>query len=282
MRRLFLILSFICLAGPLIFPSFLRAEGEIIRVAKKEVKPEPFDLKAFPLGSRIMVALKNGSIFQGLLAKKAPEKIKLDLSYEKNGINGKVGLYLKQIASIKRLPHLSPLEEKVARLAHQKELKEMRERMAQRKATAAERSEQFKKAREQALVKAAQEKRQREEETLLRLLEKFPPEEGWGADRIERIHDNILLYDVFPSPEEQEFMQKLPLWLEALKILERKTAEEAKKAKEVEQAKEARETGEAEQARETAEAEETRETEEAEETKEVEETKGVGEIDSAP
>ena len=155
----------------------------------------------------------------------------------------------------------------------------MREGMAQRKATAAERSEEFAKAQEQARVKAAQEKRQREEEALLQLLEKFPPEEGWGADRIERIHDSILLYDVFPSPEEQEFMQKLPLWLEALKIRERKTAEEAEKAKEVEQAEEARETGEAEQTRETAEAEETRETGEAEE---VEETKGVGEIDSAP
>jgi hypothetical protein len=145
--------------------------------------------------------------------------------------------------------------------------------MAQRKATAAERGEEFKKAREQARVKTAQETRQREEEALLRLLEKFPPEEGWGADRIERIHDNILLYDVFPSPEEQEFMQKLPLWLEALKTLERKTAEEAEKPKEVEQAQEARETAEAEQAR---------ETEEAEEIKEVEETEGVGEIDSAP
>ena len=263
MRRLFLILSFICLAGPLIFPFPLRAEEEIIRVTKKEVKLEPFDLKAFPLGSRIMVILKNGSIFKGLLSQKTPQKIKLDLSYEKRGINGRVGLYLNQIASIKRLPHLSPLEEKAARLARQKELEDMRERMAKRKALTAKRREEQKKAQEAAFAREVEERRQREEDALLGLLAEFPPEEGWGADRIERINDNILLYDVFPSPKEQEFMQKFPLWLEALKILERKTAE-AEKAKEAEKARK------------------TEETTEAEESKEVEETKGVGEIDIAP
>jgi len=246
MRRFFIIISFVCFASPLIFPSSLRAEEETIRLTKREAEPKPFDLKTFPLGSRIMVILKNGSSFKGLLSKKTPQKIKLDLSYEKDGINGRVGLYLEQIASIKMLPHLSPVEEKAARLARQKELQEMRERVVQRRAMAAKRREELKKAQESAVVKAAQERRKREEEALLLLVQKFPPEEGWGADRIERIHDNILLYDVFPSPEEQEFMQKFPLWLEGLKILEQRTAE-------IEKAKEAQEMKEAEEARETEE-----------------------------
>jgi hypothetical protein len=242
MRRLFLILFIICLAGPLIFISFLRAEeeGSVLRLElEKEVKEEPWDIAAFPLGWRIRVTLKNGSIFQGLLSKKTPQKIMLDLSSEKDGINGSIGLYLNQIAFIRRLPQLTPVEEKAARDARQRELEKMRERMAQRKAMEAERREQIKAAREEAMAQATQERRSREEEALLGLLDKFPPEEGWGADRIERIHDNILLYDVFPSPEEEEFMQKFPLWLEALKILERKTTEEAEKTREAERPPEA-------------------------------------------
>ncbi|KPJ58295.1 MAG: hypothetical protein AMS15_08710 [Planctomycetes bacterium DG_23] len=279
MRRFFLILSLTCLAGPLIFASSLRGQEEPIRILKREVKPEPINLEAFSLGWRIRVTLKNGAFFQGLLAEKSAQKIKLDLSGEKDGLNGRLGLYLDQIASIRRLPQLSPVEEEAAKIARQKELEKMRERMTQRKAIEAERKDRIKKAREEALAKATQEKRTSEEQALLRLLEKFPPEEGWGADRIDRIHDNILLYDVFPSPEEEEFMQKFPLWLEALKVLERRAAEEEEKAKEAQRPPEAPAPEEIQQPVAIEEAPEAQETEEAEETEEVEETEAAGELE---
>lgn len=73
------------------------------------------------------------------------------------------------------------------------------------------------------------------------LLKKFPPEDGWGKEKLENIKWRQVILGLFPSPEEKEFIEAFDEWEKAWE------AEEKEKAKLEEEGKEVGEKGKQEE-----------------------------------
>jgi len=68
------------------------------------------------------------------------------------------------------------------------------------------------------------------------LLKKFPPEDGWGKEKLENIKWRRVILGLFPSPEEKEFIEAFDAWEKAWEAEEKEKAilEEVKADKEEE------------------------------------------------
>ena len=69
-----------------------------------------------------------------------------------------------------------------------------------------------------------------EQAALLKLLQEFPPEEGWGEERARQIEVRKITLGVYPDERSKRFLDVYPEWTRALK-----TRDEQKKAREKEQ-----------------------------------------------
>lgn len=57
-----------------------------------------------------------------------------------------------------------------------------------------------------------------EERKLLRWLEDYPPEKGWGEDKIERLRTNRITLGVYPDKNERRFEDNFETWKQALAL----------------------------------------------------------------
>ena len=67
------------------------------------------------------------------------------------------------------------------------------------------------------------------------LLKKFPPEDGWGKEKLENIKWRQVILGLFPSPEEKEFIEAFDEWEKAWEAEEKEKAKLEKEGKEVEE-----------------------------------------------
>ena len=64
------------------------------------------------------------------------------------------------------------------------------------------------------LAKAREEKRVRDEETKrFALIRRFPPEKGWGPDKLKAIKHRRVVVGVAPTEEEQYFIDHFAEWV---------------------------------------------------------------------
>jgi hypothetical protein len=66
------------------------------------------------------------------------------------------------------------------------------------------------------------------------LLKKFPPEDGWGKEKLEDIKWRQIILSLFPSPEEKEFIEAFDEWEKAWEAEEKEKAKPEKEGKEAE------------------------------------------------
>ena len=66
------------------------------------------------------------------------------------------------------------------------------------------------------------------------LLKKFPPEDGWGKEKLEDIKWRQVILSLFPSPEEKEFIEAFDEWEKAGEAEEKEKAKPEKEGKEAE------------------------------------------------
>jgi hypothetical protein len=66
------------------------------------------------------------------------------------------------------------------------------------------------------------------------LLKKFPPEDGWGKEKLEDIKWRQVILSLFPSPEEKEFIEAFDEWEKAWEAEEKEKAKPEKEGKEAE------------------------------------------------
>ena len=67
------------------------------------------------------------------------------------------------------------------------------------------------------------------------MLKKFPPEDGWGKEKLENIKWRQVILGLFPSPEEKEFIEAFDEWEKAWEAEEKEKAKLEKEGKEVEE-----------------------------------------------
>lgn len=65
------------------------------------------------------------------------------------------------------------------------------------------------------------------EDRLLKLLEEFPPDEGWGEKRVREIQMRKITVGAFPDGRSRRFLEVFPEWRKALEIRKRREAETA-------------------------------------------------------
>jgi hypothetical protein len=221
--------------------------------APKPAKEPPPEVK----GNRYRITLKTGAKIEGLLpqgvsyekrdqygeyveAKEDEKGAGLRLNYVLN-MEGDVFLRKDDILEIKDLGALTE-EQKIALtemvLSTRKKALEARERINREemaKIAAAAKEEEARAAKEEkeggkgAGKKdgAAEKKAAREEKDRKRgdeLLEKFPPEK-WSAKDVEKIQRRSVINGIFPSNEEQEFIDNIDLWKAALARREKEEQE---------------------------------------------------------
>lgn len=160
--------------------------------------------------------------------------VTLDLGWEYPGLNGTITIPKDQILAIRKLQALDPkiraeLEQEKKRLQEDIE-RQNRERQALNE----EYDRQAAKAAEEA-ARLAREKQEgadegervlKEAERLKKALEiyrRFPPPE-WGPQKLEEIRGRAVRKQPL-SPDDQEFLQNIDLWLEAKSHHEKKKGE---------------------------------------------------------
>ncbi len=106
------------------------------------------------------------------------------------------------------------------------------EELARRKKEMAEEEKAAQKLEKLAKDIEAKKKREAEEKRLLALVKEFPPEEGWGPDKIEEIRIRKVALGVFPDARSKRFIQVYEDWKKGVALLEKKKAEEKAAKKE--------------------------------------------------
>lgn len=158
----------------------------------------------------------------------------LDLSWEYPGLNGTFTIPKDQIRAIRKLQALDPkilaeLEQEKKRLREDLE-RQNRERQAlneeydRQAAKAAEEAARLSREKQEGAEEG--ERLLREAERLKKALEiyrRFPPPE-WGPQKLEEIRGRAVRKQPL-SPEDQEFLQNIELWLEARSYYEKKKGE---------------------------------------------------------
>ncbi len=79
-------------------------------------------------------------------------------------------------------------------------------------------------AAEDGQALSEQQARRREEERLLALLEEFPPEQGWGAEKLTELRVRKITVGVYPDASAQRFIEVYKDWERALALRERNAA----------------------------------------------------------
>lgn len=117
--------------------------------------------------------------------------------------------------------------ERESRIARQRR----EEQLAKRRANA---EGEARGAKEEDLAKEAERtaEQRKKEDALLKLLDEFPPDEGWGEKRVRAIQMRKITVGAFPDARSRRFLEVFPDWRKALEIRKRRDAEAAEVAEE--------------------------------------------------
>ena len=57
-----------------------------------------------------------------------------------------------------------------------------------------------------------------EDQQLMKLLQEYPPEDGWGAEKIAEIQRRKVVIGAFPDEKSERFIEVFPQWQQALRL----------------------------------------------------------------
>lgn len=207
--------------------------------------------KTLGLGDRVQITFRSGGTITGQLVRNpvgqpqkpapkagetaAPEagidyakqpSLTVDMSWEYPGLEGSMTVNKKEIKDIRKLQSLD--KETMDRLMKQRaEIRKALER--QNDDNKAKSAKTAKEGEEERLRLEAEKKKELELKGTadsdlerlkragegLKLLKKFPPEAGWGPDKLKEITQKTQRKNAVVTPEESEFVLNYQLWSEA-------------------------------------------------------------------
>jgi len=185
-------------------------ETEIVEVAVRDLKK----------GDHAMLLLRNGQSFEGHVFSVGQLSVTIDFTLSRQDVAGKVTFPVAVVLVAKRLPPLSA-EERAKRL----ELRRQRVRQARDRWAKAVPGALLAAPEEEELtpeqmdeIRREEERRQVEEYSIL--LREFPPEQGWGPERLAQIRYRHFIIGLPVSYPEWRFWQVFDQWSEANTIVE--------------------------------------------------------------
>jgi hypothetical protein len=226
----------VLLAFAMIVPTFADESEE-------EEQKSPF--ADIALKTRVQVITKKGSVFRGTVFFVNDVKLILDVSMESTELDGRIGFQADNVRRVIQLRSLTA-EEQEAILAEKDrvrkeldaELEALREKRAaldaEREAVTGESSEDESKSKSQL--------DEEEREKALKLVEQFPPKDGWDADRYDWLKRKYVVTGVALTEKEQSFVDNYETWKKGVKFLDdqaSKQKDDEKKATEKEEKKKA-------------------------------------------
>jgi hypothetical protein len=203
--------------------------------------------KNLALGDRVQITFRSGGTLTGNLdvnpigRKPMPKgdglpeeaidytkeaSLTINLSWEYPGLTGTMTILKTEIKEIKRLQTLD--KETMDRLRKQKAQiqKDLEKQNLQLKSDALKRDKEAQaeakkvaeksKSEQDAATKAADEaKNAKMAEEAAKLMKKFPPEAGWGPDKLNEIQQKSARKNAPITPDETEFLQNYQMWVKA-------------------------------------------------------------------
>jgi hypothetical protein len=203
--------------------------------------------KNLALGDRVQITFRSGGTLTGNLdvnpighkprakGDGLPEEaidytkensLTINLSWEYPGLTGTMTILKTEIKEVKRLQILD--KETMDRLRKQKAQiqKDLEKQNLQLRADSAKRDKEAlaeakkladkTKSEMDANAKAAEEgKNAKLAEEAAKLLKKFPPEAGWGPDKLNDIQQKSTRKNALITPDETEFLQSYQMWIRA-------------------------------------------------------------------
>ena len=154
------------------------------------------------INDHVVLTIKNGHVFSGIIKYMKKDRIILDVSYDDPALKGTITFYRDNIKNIESLMPLTDVEKK--RIISEKEsrLKSYRQEIKEKKA--------------EVLVETApQPAEEIDQENLSALLEKFPPEDGWS---LQKKNDILQKVESLRSEDEKEFLTVFDDWSKALAL----------------------------------------------------------------
>lgn len=190
---------------------------------KKGSQPETGEIVVWnqlAKGDHVNLLMKSGQHFEGHVVALTPKAVTLDFTFSRQNVTGVVTFPKAEVAVVMRLPQLTK-EEREARL----ERRRRRVREARQRWSAVISSELAGKSETARLTPEQEEERRRAEEErqverYRALLREFPPEEGWGPERLAQIRRRHFILGLPVTYPEWRFWQVFDQWSEAKTIVE--------------------------------------------------------------
>lgn len=197
------------------------------------VASSPDSLKDLRVGDRIEVTLKNESVIRGTIDFLTDTHLGVDISLEAVNLNGILTLKVADVETAAKL-------RKISRDDAEKMLA-LKKADAERLAAESRRQEEELKKRAEAEVKAQEdellktlkvEEKSKADEVMekmarlsegLALLKKFPPDAGWGDEKLAALKAQFLKTKVPLAEDERNFVNNFSLWKEAKAYVEKET-----------------------------------------------------------
>jgi hypothetical protein len=222
----------VLLAFSMIVPTFAQDADE-------EEQKSPFtDIK---LKTRVQVITKKGSVFRGLVFFVNDVKLILDVSMESTELDGRIGFQADNVRRVIRLRSLTAEEQEAILKEKDRVRKELDAELAalreKREALEAEREAATGESKDSGEPKSKSELEEEEREKALKLVEQFPPKDGWDADRYDWLKRKYVVTGVALTEKEQTFVDNYETWKKGVKFLEdqaSKQQDDEKKATEEE------------------------------------------------
>jgi len=215
---------------------------------------------------QVQVTLKNGAVFDAIVRDHKYMSIfkvnsELDLAeYDPNtkftleyilGMNGKMGVRVENLKLFKVLIPITSAQLKDIKGVIQDRVNLVREREVVRLQKIKERRVALKKLKEEQAKEDAKQREILDDEKSLQdkfvLMQRFPPEEGWGKDKKEELYRRGVVIGIFPDENEQFFLDNYDEWQSVYKewvAMKEKEEEEKKQAEEKKKSEQKSEDGE--------------------------------------
>ena len=195
-------------------------EGTSKEEAARDEVGEIVALTKLTKGDHVNLLMKSGQNFEGHVAALGPETITLDFTFSRQQVAGVVTFPKAEVAVVMRLPPLSK-EEKETRLDRRRQ----RVRKARERWTMVASTELVGKPEALKLTPEQKEERRRAEEErqieqYRALLREFPPQEGWGPERLAQIRRRHFILGMPVTYPEWRFWQIFDEWSEARTLVE--------------------------------------------------------------
>lgn len=157
-----------------------------------------------------------------------------------NGLNGSMGVRMKDLKALTRLVSLTDKELSDVKGVIKKRIDTLRDKEEVRLQKLKEKREAEKKRKEAEEAKRNKLEKERihkeTEAEKFKWIFRYPPEAGWGPDKKEELYRRAVVVGVYPNEEEQTFIDHFAEWMtqhKAWEALDKKKRDELAKYKTV-------------------------------------------------